>query len=267
MLMSMEVDVNIVIYGKGVTGFATGTMLENAGCAVFYNDPPKGIHVSAGVEPDWVFICVPTPTGDLSYVRAAARDAAKKYEGVPIVIRSTVPPGTHDILCKDNPQADFVMMPEFLREKTAVEDALRKDRAVFAAPNVYIASRFYRFLLDVGFTGIQEVSVAEAELIKFLTNGLIAVKVAFANVIYSLAQATGADYQTLLSLLEADGRFGMYGLKVPGDHGLGYAGMCLPKDMGWLKLALEQYGIDLGADVIQGIQDYNTELRARQHCN
>lgn len=250
----------IVIFGWGVTGNATGTVFEQAGHEVFYDDPPKGLIPPDGLAPAWVFLCVPTPTGDLSFVRTAAKKAAHKYPGTPIVIRSTVPSGTHDLVREDT-GAIIVMMPEFLREKTAVEDALRKDRAIYATEDDATAEAFNDFLVTTGYTGIMRVPVAEAEIIKFATNCLIATIVSFANVIYSLCEQTGADYETVKAMLASDGRFGSFGLRVPGDHGLGYSGTCLPKDMGWLKDTLSKRGLDLGAELIQNVQDFNEALR------
>lgn len=250
----------IVIFGRGVTGHATGTVFEQAGHEVFYDDPPKGITPPDGIEPAWVFLCVPTPTADLTFVRTAAKKAAHKYPGTPIVIRSTVPSGTHDLVREDT-GAVVVMMPEFLRELTAVEDALRKDRAIFATEDDGTAEAFGSFLADTGYTGIMRVPVAEAEIIKFATNCLIATIVSFANVIYALCEETEADYETVKAMLASDGRFGSFGLRVPGDHGLGYSGTCLPKDMGWLVDTLSKRGLDLGAELIQNVQNFNEALR------
>lgn len=255
---------DVVVYGKGVTGSATGAVLESAGLRVHYEDPPKRMQATPRGEPKWVFLCVPTPAGDLLAVVTAVRSATERFPGVPIVIRSTVPPGTLQRLERTHPGAVFVLMPEFLREATALEDAMRKDRAIFATHSDSVAQSFAGLLETISYHSIRRVSVAEAELIKFATNGLIAVKVAFANAIYDLAEATGADFDRILSLLEADGRFTRFGLEVPGRHGRGYAGMCLPKDMAWLDMSLRAFGQDAAAEMIEAIQDYNGDVRDRQ---
>jgi UDP-glucose 6-dehydrogenase len=46
--------------------------------------------------PDWIFLCLPTPTVDCKQDISAITDVLAKYDGqaVNVVIRSTVLPGT-----------------------------------------------------------------------------------------------------------------------------------------------------------------------------
>lgn len=258
---------NIVIFGHGVTGTATGAVFETSGFQVAYIDPPKGEEwVDSFFQPDFVFLCVPTPTGDLSFVENAVKASRVLFPETPIVIRSTIPPGTINYLTEAYPGSTFVLMPEFLREQYAVEDALKRDKAFYATKDDVVAEKMAIMLAKAKYQMHTRVSVEACELVKIALNSMLAVKVAFANVLYDVARANKANYDELVSMMLADGWLSRFGLQVPGRHGRGYSGTCLPKDLGWLIRTVAVLGEDkviASAEAqgwLQALQDYNVDL-------
>lgn len=253
----------VVIFGMGITGTATGAVFKRANFTVDYVDPPKMRHVHQLAQhptPDFVFFCVPTPTGDMGYVESALGEATKYWPGVPCVLRSTMPPGVLAGLEKTF-HSPMILMPEFLREAYAVDDALRQDKCVYATRHNDIAAQFSYFLQQAGYQLPRRVAVEACEILKVALNSMLAVKVAFSNVLYDVAQANGANYDDLVDLMVTDGWLHKFGMQVPGRHGRGYSGTCLPKDLGWLISYMRKNGID-GQAYLTEMAYYNADLLA-----
>ena len=85
-----------------------------------------------------VFLCLPTPeradgSADLDIVLKAAAEIAEHLQsGAVIVNKSTVPVGSAELVSRaiDRPDISVVSNPEFLREGSAVQDALNPHRIV-----------------------------------------------------------------------------------------------------------------------------------------
>jgi UDPglucose 6-dehydrogenase len=94
--------------------------------------------VSAVIDAEVVFLCVPTPEGadgsaDLSYIQTAARTLAPLLlSGAVVVNKSTVPVGSTKVVERElkRPDVAVVSNPEFLREGSAIHDFLNPDRIV-----------------------------------------------------------------------------------------------------------------------------------------
>lgn len=77
---------------------------------------------------DIVFVAVPTPTTpDGFHYEAVAEALGTAKEGAIVVVKSTLLPGTTEILQKKFPKLVVMHSPEFLREKTANYDAAQKS--------------------------------------------------------------------------------------------------------------------------------------------
>lgn len=88
-----------------------------------------------------VFLAVGTPSqkngkANLSYLMSAASAVAEKIKNnAIIIIKSTVPIGTSDVIRefikeKTDKTFDIVSNPEFLREGSAVDDFMKPDRII-----------------------------------------------------------------------------------------------------------------------------------------
>lgn len=193
-------------------------------------------------EPDLYFICVGTPQAaggycDASQVHHAAAAVAEHMHRVRrpalVAIRSSVPPGTADHIAErmamltDVPH-HVLSNPEFLRARHALADTLRPDRIVIGgaeAPAVRLAA-FYTAHLRIDparlLTGM---SRRTAEAVKYVSNGMLAGRIALINELASWAEAYGADIDILEIAVGADSRIGEI------HTSPGYAGTCLPKDV------------------------------------
>ena len=205
-------------------------------------------------EADAVFIAVGTPSrrgdghADLSYVYAAAREAAAALDGFAVIVtKSTVPVGTGDeverIMREANPGADFevVSNPEFLREGSAINDFKRPDRIVVGTTDARaraLMEEIYR-PLSLNRPPLLFVDRRTSELIKYAANAFLAVKITFINEIADLCEKVGANVQDVARGVGMDNRIGSKFLHA----GPGYGGSCFPKD----TLALVKTGQDADA--------------------
>ena len=85
----------------------------------------------------------------------------------------------------------------------------------------------------------------ESELSKYFINCFLAVKVSFANEIYSLCQELNIDYDEVLRLVSLENRVGNSHLSVPGPDGKkGFGGSCFPKDINSLINLFEKSKVE-----------------------
>jgi UDPglucose 6-dehydrogenase len=205
---------------------------------------------------DVVMICVgrpPVGLGDRSLVavESAVRDIARRAaQGVVVVVKSTVPPGTtariEQVIRLERPDLDFsiVSSPEFLREGHAIEDTLEPDRLVAGSDSdrgLAAIRELYAPLLADG-RRLIETDPRSAELSKLASNAFLALKISFANGLARMAERSGADVTEVTQIVGADGRIGAAFL----GAGLGYGGYCLPKDIVTLERVADRLGYDFG---------------------
>ncbi|MCK4573747.1 MAG: UDP-glucose/GDP-mannose dehydrogenase family protein, partial [candidate division Zixibacteria bacterium] len=143
-----------------------------------------------------IFIGVGTPenedgTSNMSYVHEVAREIGRAMNDYKVIVmKSTVPVGTSRELRKiiresqtEPNDFDVVSNPEFLREGAAVNDFLRPDRIVIGSDSeraLAIVKDIYRplYLLE---TPIISTTNETAEMIKYASNTMLALKISFIN--------------------------------------------------------------------------------------
>lgn len=202
----------------------------------------------AEFHPDAVFICVGTPQkesgeANLEYVFEAALDSAKNFENVPIVIKSTVPPGTaHAVeakLRKEGYKNAVISNPEFLSEGRAIDDFLYPDRIIVGADDEKskeLMESIYQSFSNENYSVLCSTRVS-AELIKYASNSFLATKIAFINEMADLCEKTSANIEEVSSGIGADKRIGKDFLKT----GPGFGGSCFPKDIMALQAICRKY--------------------------
>lgn len=188
-----------------------------------------------------VFVCVGTPpradgAANLAAVERVARDLARHVQPRAVVVeKSTVPAGTAErvrqVMTRERAGrgVDVVSNPEFLREGSAVADALRPSRILVGAdsPSAFEAMRqVYAPLIEQGVPYI-ETDVQTAEVAKHACNAFLALKVSFANALARVCERAGGDVKMVADVMGSDPRIGRAFL----DAGLGYGGYCFPKDL------------------------------------
>ena len=188
---------------------------------------------AAVLDADIVFLCVPTPQGadgraDMSYVLAAAQEIGPHLREHAIVVnKSTVPVGAAAMVSEaiDREDVSVVSNPEFLREGSALYDFLNPDRIVIGSDDPHAAHRVAGLYAGVD-AEVVVMNAASAELVKYASNGFLAMKITFANSVAELCEDLGADVRDVLGSVGRDSRIGERFLQ-PGP---GWGGSCFPKD-------------------------------------
>jgi len=244
---------------------------QRSGQIAFSTDTTDSVRDS-----DVVFLCVPTPSLpngsiDLSYVAEAAESVGKGMRSAGgyrvVAVKSTVLPGTTEGVVRPALEKasekkagrDFglSMNPEFLREGSAVEDAMVPDRIVIGAldeKSADIMKRVYEFAT----CPVMETDLRTAEMIKYATNAFLATKVSFANELANLCDAFGGiDVDHVVEALGLDPRINPKFLKA----GLGFGGSCFPKDVRALMAAGKARGYS--PRLLQATLDVNEDQPLR----
>ena len=209
---------------------------------------------------DMSLICVGTPSAKngsvtLNYIYRVAEEIGRALREVDhyhvFVIRSTVPPGTHErcleIIAgasgkKAGEHFGACSNPEFLREGSALKDFYNPPYTVIGEMDEksgqYLAEIYSH--LDAP---LVRTDVKVAEMVKYANNTFHALKVAFGNEIGSVCKAEGVDSHKLMEIFCMDTKLNLspYYLK----PGFAFGGSCLPKDVRALTYRGRQHDLDL----------------------
>ena len=199
---------------------------------------------------DLTFICVGTPSRDdgsmdMAQIESAAATVGDALAGGErehvVIVKSTVLPRTTDELVlphvlersgRDRASVGFAMNPEFLREGTAVPDALNPDRIVIGAADELALTQLRKLYGDAT-CPVLECDPRTAEMVKYASNAFLAAKVSYANEVANLCEAWGIDFATVAEGMGLDDRISPRFLRA----GAGFGGSCFPKDVKALRAA------------------------------
>ncbi len=226
--------------------------------------------IQAVKDADVVFFAVHTPEGEygkanLSYLLNAAKTVSLACKPDTLFInKSTAPVGTiekiREVIRQARGDDNFLVAtnPEFLKEGTAVEDFLKPDRIVVGCDDPRAEERLrvlYRPLIeqDVPFV---VTNIPTAELIKYASNSMLALRISFINEIADFCELVGADVTAVAHAIGLDRRIGPHFLRA----GIGYGGSCFGKDVKALTLSGEEHGYEF--KIIKALSTVN-DLRYR----
>ncbi len=217
------------------------------------------------------FICVGTPSrkdgsANLDFVFQVARDIAHLNDSIIIAVKSTVPVGTaaelkslmHQ-LGKD--RIRIVSNPEFLREGCAVEDCMKPDRVVFGTDSYDTLKVFHDLYQSFVRTGnpIMSMDNVSAEMTKYVSNCILAARIALINEMSLLCEKVGADITQVRQAAGADHRIGTQYL----FPSIGFGGSCFPKDLRAMASLFRDY--EMRANVLEATILAN-ELQKKNFC-
>lgn len=248
------------VIGLGVVGKAQLRLLGDMVHAVYDPLETGGPYPFSRVaECDFAVVCVGTPQGDdgsadLSFLREALGRIPPE---MPVMIRSTIPPGTMATLERARPLV--VHVPEFLNERP--DGAWRESSSVpFMILGGQPAARdfFLPVLAKVTSAPVHVCSGLEAELVKYTANCFLAAKVTFVNEMARICQAAGADWDQVREGWLRDPRAGESHTRVEGP---GFGGRCFPKDLAALIYASRDAGYE--PVFLEAVQDANARFRDR----
>ncbi len=233
------------------------------------------------IESDVIIIAVGTPTVkgkiDLTFIEKAAEQIGEaisktnKYKV--ITVKSTVLPGVTETIVKPilekyskkKAGKDFglCMNPEFLREGSALDDALHPDRIVIGQIDDKSGKEYAKIYAKVS-APVIFTELATAELTKYAANALFATLISFSNEIARISEKTdGVDVVDVWEGVHLDRRLSPYyrNMRIKPEvlnyifSGCGFGGSCFPKD----TKALLSFANDLGiqASLIKSVIDIN----------
>tara|TARA_B100002019_G_scaffold110770_1_gene95269 strand:- start:4195 stop:5064 length:870 start_codon:yes stop_codon:yes gene_type:complete len=233
----------IGVVGNGFVGHAMTLLRPHVEVLVWDVVPekrdPKTLDIETFVEEsEIIFVAVPTPmnsdgSANLDIVRSVCEEIQEIDDTKYIVLRSTVPPGTSEEL-------DVNFMPEFLTEKNWEEDFKNCNQWILGSTDVFLyekIKRMFELAYNNGSGSVVNKEViqckpSEAEMIKYLKNVFLGVKVGFFNELESICSKFDIDYENVRCIATQDKRIGSGHTKVPGHDGKrGFGGTCFPKDL------------------------------------
>ena len=231
------------IVGCGVVGGSLAGLLEDLGHVVKRYDPAKKLLDNIS-KCEVVFICVPTkPDMQFEDVKKAIFHINLENKKGIIAIRSTVMPGMTDTFAKEY-NREFVFLPEFLRERSALEDEVKPGKIIVGTNKKETFEIFKGIFEPIITTNkILMMKPVEAELVKVALNSLYTVKVVFGNELYDICQKYGADYYKLFEAFKLDKYINPMHLDPLFDNYRGAGGKCLPKDLKFLIKAAREKGV------------------------
>lgn len=222
---------------------------------------------------DITFLCLPTPMKkngecDLSIVRNCLSQvdmivkSLNKKDFI-VIIKSTIPPGTTEILNKENKNLNIVFNPEFLTEANAVDDYKNQNRIIVGGNRPHSSKVKNIFEKVFPQVPIIKTSSTIAEMIKYVTNTFLATKVSFANEMYQICQGLDVDYDKVMEYAKYDDRLGKSHWSVPGPDGdYGYGGHCFPKDVAALQYVANE--MNVSTTILSATIDKNKEVRTNK---
>ena len=196
-------------------------------------------------ESELIMIAVPTPSRkdgsmDLKYIEHVSRDigeALRKADGYKVIaVKSTVVPDTTERVVIPNLEEysgkkagkDFGagMVPEFLREGSAMKDILEPDRIVIGELDRRSGDVLEKAHM-VFDAPIIRTQIKVAELVKYASNAFLATKISFTNEIGNISKKLGVDVYDVMKGVGLDKRISPHFLRA----GIGFGGSCFPKDV------------------------------------
>lgn len=220
-------------------------------------------YAEAITKAEIIMIAVGTPSAadgqaDLKYVFASIDSAAPYIQPETIiVVKSTVPPGTLDVIAErlnDKVKVPYYLasLPEYLREGSAVYDTLHPDRVVIGATEQHVQDKLEELHKPLG-APILKMKPVSAQMAKYAANAYLANRILFINQIADLCEQNGADVEQVIDAIGYDKRIGSH-YWYPG---FGYGGSCFPKDVS--ELAAYSRSIGLGDNLFNSMTQLNKQ--------
>lgn len=214
-----------------------------------------------------IFICVNTPPlpdgrADLSFVESVSKEIAVNMDSYRLIVeKSTVPVRTGEWVkrtistyANQGVEFDVASNPEFLREGTAIHDFLHPDRVVIGVSSQKASSLLVELYEPLN-APLLITDINSAELIKHSANAFLALKISFINSVAQVCQRSGADIKKVAKGIGLDHRIGMASM----EAGIGYGGMCLPKDVAaYIRIAKD---LGYNFELLEAVEKVNNSQR------
>jgi UDPglucose 6-dehydrogenase len=186
-------------------------------------------------DTDYIILALPTNFNDKKNsfeTRVLDKTIKKIFESnkkAIIVIKSTVPVGYTENMCKAFHTDKIIFCPEFLREGSALADSLNPSRLIFGGYNKKNLEMFASIMHECCHAkNVKNIFMtsSEAESSKLFSNTYLAMRVAFFNELDTFALSKKMDSKQIIQGVSLDKRIGNF----YNNPSFGYGGYCLPKD-------------------------------------
>ena len=210
---------------------------------------------------DIVFICVQTPNNsetnsvDTKFLESAISEISQlDNDNITITVKSTIPPYEIANVC-NNVGYDKNLLtfnPEFLREGSAVHDIFNHDRVVIGALDSTKTNKLKELYKEFE-TEVIITDPISSQLIKYLANTYLPLRLSFVNEATRLADYSGANLVDVLKGVGLDSRIGSHYFRPSPSWG----GSCFPKDLVEVNNFYDKEELNL--PLISNIIDSNNE--------
>ena len=254
----------IAIIGTGYVGSAFKELVSGRYETITYDVADNIPYPQEMIDSsDVAVVCVPTPMAeDGSCDTSIVEAAIEKINGPLILIKSTVSPGTTARLAEKTGKR-ICFSPEYIGEST-YNNPIYKTMA--DTPFLIVGGQHED--VEKIFTILEPImgphcryfacSSTEAEVIKYMENSFLAMKVSFVNEFYEIAKTFDTDWHTVREGWLLDERIGRPFTSVF-KNARGFSGKCLPKDVNGIVKASEAKGFT--PTILKSILAFNDKIR------
>lgn len=254
----------ISVIGNGFVGSAVSHGLSSHyDVAVYDKDPRKSFNTLKEInQADIIFICVPTPTDESRKIDTSIieNSISNLSDNKVLVIKSTITPEAASRVISKFPNQQIVINPEFLSERTALEDFMNPSRIVIGGSSSSVAK--VKAIYEKVFPDANYIctDAKTASFIKYFSNCFYASKVSLMNEFRQVCDKEGMNWDTALEGLLSSGWVNPMHTMVPGPDGrFGFGGKCFPKDINAFITYTEDLGVE--ASMLKAAWEKNLKVR------
>ena len=209
---------------------------------------------------DIVMVCVQTPSLesnqiDTSFVKKVFMSIQNYINDNTVVcIKSTIHPEALKKIVAELSfnESQIVFNPEFLREGSAFTDFFQPDRIVIGSTDKENAKKVGLLYNDLD-TEILFTDPVSSQLIKYLSNAYLPLRLSFVNEASQIISAMGGNLKDTLKGIGMDTRIGQnYFRPSPG-----WGGSCFPKDVAEINSIIKSNNLNL--PLISNIKESNSK--------